>query len=82
MKPRLINALEAALYLGVCENTFRAYVRLGKLPRPIRLGKRRVYDLKKIDLALDKLSGIGTKHGIIDTAEDKRREIHELLSQD
>jgi len=64
INPRLINRKEAAQYLGVSPNTFDTYVRLGKFPKPMRLGKRKVWDLHKIDSVLDRMSGLESRDEI------------------
>jgi len=81
LPPRLISAKEAACYVGVSVNTFRSYVRLGRFPKPIQLGARKVYDKKKIDLTLDKLSGIQHDCGIIETSSTMKERIDARIKQ-
>ncbi|MCF6200197.1 MAG: hypothetical protein L3J67_12555 [Hyphomicrobiaceae bacterium] len=61
-EPRGINIDEAASYCGLSVSGFRAWVRRGKVPGPLP-GTHR-WDLRAIDMALDKLSGIEQKEQI------------------
>jgi predicted site-specific integrase-resolvase len=61
---RLASEKEAAEYIGVEVATFRAWVSSGRLPQPIAdCGK---YDLRAIDLAIDRISGIGGATNALD----------------
>jgi predicted site-specific integrase-resolvase len=61
---RLVNEKEAADAVGVDLATFRGWVECGKLPGPIPdCGK---FDLKAIDAALDRVSGIGSPTNALD----------------
>jgi hypothetical protein len=54
---RLVAEKEAAAAVGIELATFRAWVETGRLPKPLPdCGK---YDLKAIDAAIDKISGLG-----------------------
>lgn len=59
LKPRCVNRIDAARYLGVSANLFDKEVRSGLLPAPITIGRRRVWDLKLIDATIDQFSGSG-----------------------
>lgn len=48
---RGLSAAEAALYLGVGETLFRQLVTVGKMPRPRRIGTRRLWDIDSLDAA-------------------------------
>lgn len=62
--PRLLSEAQAAAYLGVSINTFRA--RVGdRWPEPIRDGRRKLFDRLALDRAVDGLSG-----AVIDTARE------------
>ena len=62
---RLASEKEAADYIGLEVATFRAWVSSGRLPQAIAdCGK---YDLKAIDLAIDRISGIGSATNALDT---------------
>ena len=58
LPPRGLSASEAAAYVGVSEDTFKAEVRAGNLPQPVRLGRRTVWDRVALDRAFDVLSKI------------------------
>jgi hypothetical protein len=63
-RPRLVAEQEAAASVGLELSTFRSWVATGKLPKPLPdCGK---YDLRAIDLALDRLSGIGSPQNALD----------------
>jgi hypothetical protein len=62
--PRLVDEKEAAAGTGLDLATFRAWVASGKLPKPIAdCGK---YDVKAIDAALDRVSGLGGSGNALD----------------
>jgi len=46
----------AALYIGVGTTTFDNLVEAGRMPKPIRVGKRVLWDRIKIDAAFADLS--------------------------
>jgi hypothetical protein len=61
---RLANEKEAAAAVGLDVATFRAWVSSGRLPGPIAdCGK---YDLKAIDAAIDRVSGLGSPNNALD----------------
>jgi hypothetical protein len=62
--PRLVPEKNAAAHYGLELATFRAWVASGRLPEPIP--DCGLYDLKAIDLALDRISGIGTPGNALD----------------
>ena len=67
---RLATEKEAADYIGLDLATFRAWVECGRLPKPIAdCGK---YDLKAIDLALDRISGLGSASNALDAWREQR----------
>jgi predicted DNA-binding transcriptional regulator AlpA len=49
--------VEAAAYIGVSAGTFDDMVADGRMPPPISIGARRVWDLRAIDKAFDALGG-------------------------
>lgn len=49
--PRGLCREDAALYIGVGTTTFDKLVEEGRMPKPIRLGKRVLWDRLKIDAA-------------------------------
>ncbi len=52
--PRGLNCALAAAYRGVCENTFRAMVEAGTMPKPETYGYRKIWDRFAIDRAWDR----------------------------
>ena len=63
--PRGLPLEEAAHYVGLSPNTFTEEVKSGRLPKPLRFGRRRIWDKKALDQALDHLSKLtnGNKEG-------------------
>lgn len=61
---RLVTEKEAAEAVGLDLATFRAWVSCGKLPAPIQDCGR--FDLKAIDVALDRISGLGGQTNALD----------------
>ncbi len=51
--PRGLNCELAAAYRGVCENTFRAMVEAGTMPKPESCGHRKIWDRHRIDKRMD-----------------------------
>jgi hypothetical protein len=61
---RLVTEKEAAEAIGLELATFRAWVELGRLPKAIPdCGK---FDLKAIDAAIDRISGLGGPSNALD----------------
>ena len=57
--PAGLSRCEAAAYVGVSPVAFDALVASGLLPPPLPLGiRRRIWNVRALDLALDKLAGI------------------------
>jgi excisionase family DNA binding protein len=53
---RALRRQEAAEYVGISERKFDELVADGRMPRPVRIGSRVVWDIRKIDLAFDDLA--------------------------
>ena len=67
---RLVSEQHAAQQIGLDLATFRAWVKCGRLPIPLPdCGK---YDLKAIDAALDRISGLGTASNALDAWRERR----------
>jgi excisionase family DNA binding protein len=67
--PRLATEKEAAEYLGLELATFRAWVECGRLPKPLPdAGK---YDLRALDAAVDRISGLGSPANALDAWRSK-----------
>jgi predicted DNA-binding transcriptional regulator AlpA len=61
---RLVTEKEAAEIVGLELATFRAWVSSGRLPQPIP--DCGTFDLKAIDAALDRISGLGSPINALD----------------
>jgi excisionase family DNA binding protein len=55
--PRGLSRTEAATYIGVSPSYFDQMVKDGRMPQPIRIGSRVVWDKWEIDEAFDALRG-------------------------
>lgn len=69
ISPRGLNVKQAAEYCGVSKNHL---LRHG--PPPTRIGERRVYDKKLLDMWLDRLGGIATRYDNENRLEAAARE--------
>ncbi|MEX2650316.1 MAG: hypothetical protein WD673_15005 [Alphaproteobacteria bacterium] len=56
--PRGLNRDQAARYVGLSMTTFNRFVVEGLLPGPLHFGRRRVWDRRALDEALDRMSGL------------------------
>jgi predicted DNA-binding transcriptional regulator AlpA len=54
---RGLHRVEAARYVGVSPTKFDELVKVGQMPGPKRIGTRRVWDVRALDLAFDALPG-------------------------
>jgi len=71
LKPRLITREAAAAYICVSANIFDQMVRAGCMPKPKRLGGRRIaWDVRELDLAIDLLPSDGNDLDIDETWRD------------
>lgn len=61
---RFVSESKGAEHLGLPLATFRHWVHIGKLPGPIP--DVCLYDLKALDAACDRLSGLGTAENALD----------------
>jgi hypothetical protein len=67
---RLASEQQAAQDIGLDVATFRAWVDCGRLPKPLPdCGK---FDLKAIDAALDRVSGLDTPANALDAWRERR----------
>jgi len=55
ISPRGLSRKEAANYIGVSPSLFDEMVRDGRMPRPIRINSRTVWDIRELDDAFDGL---------------------------
>lgn len=64
LPPRLINRDAAAAYACVSPTTFDELVSKGKMPKPrILTDKRRAWDVRELDQAIDRLPSEGETAG-------------------
>ena len=72
--PRLLNQQQAAAYLSVSTGTFVSELRAGIWPAPLQMPRprRKVWDIKALDAAVDRLSGFssGTLLEEVGTSQD------------
>ena len=68
--PRLVAEKEAAETVGLPLSTFKHWVQIGRLPKPLADCDK--YDLKAIDAALDKVSGLGGATNALDAWRGQR----------
>lgn len=54
---RGLSRVEAARYVGVSPATFDKMIASGEMPRPKRVGSRKIWDVRSVDLAFDALPG-------------------------
>jgi excisionase family DNA binding protein len=60
LAPRLVSRQAAAAYVCVSPNTFDEMIEDGRMPRPKMLGgKRRAWDIRELDAAIDRLPAQG-----------------------
>jgi predicted DNA-binding transcriptional regulator AlpA len=59
VQPRGLNREQAAAYIGVGLSKFDAMVEDGRMPKPKRVDRRKVWDIRALDLAFDDLPGDG-----------------------
>jgi hypothetical protein len=68
---RFICEAEAARQLGIPRSTFLNWVETGIFPKPIPdLG---LYDMKALDKACDRISGLGSAENALDAWRQRRR---------
>ncbi|WP_315701434.1 MULTISPECIES: hypothetical protein [unclassified Bradyrhizobium] len=71
LKPRLITREAAAAYICVSANVFDQMVRTGTMPRPKLLGgRRKAWDVRELDTAIDLLPSDGNDLGLDETWSD------------
>jgi hypothetical protein len=54
---RGLSREEAAMYIGVSVGKFGQMVADGRMPMPIQVDGRKIWDVRKLDLAFDALVG-------------------------
>lgn len=53
--PRGLSREEAARYVGVSASTFDKLIEDGRMPKPLRVGKRVIWDRLKVEAAFTEL---------------------------
>lgn len=66
--PRGLSREDAARYVGVGTSLFDAMVADGRMPKPVRIGKRVVWDRLKVDAAFADLGDAEAGDNAIDRA--------------
>jgi predicted DNA-binding transcriptional regulator AlpA len=57
IEPRSLSRTEAAEYIGVSPSLFDEMAKDGRMPSPIRINSRTVWDRKQLDEAFEALNG-------------------------
>ncbi|MGA8696282.1 MAG: hypothetical protein WB689_21055 [Xanthobacteraceae bacterium] len=71
LAPRLINREVAAAYVSVSPTKFDEMVMSGSMPKPKRLiGRRKAWDVRELDAAVDNLSDADNDNNDNDTWDD------------
>jgi predicted DNA-binding transcriptional regulator AlpA len=52
---RGLSREEAAMYIGISPNKFHELVADGRMPPPVKIDSRKVWDIRHLDLAFDAL---------------------------
>ncbi len=52
---RGLSVIDAATYVGVSRSKFLELVSDGRMPEPLRLDRRRIWDIRELDSAFDNL---------------------------
>jgi predicted DNA-binding transcriptional regulator AlpA len=55
---------EAAMYIGISAAKFDEMVADGRMPAPIKIDARKVWDIRSLDLAFDDLSKTNSWDGV------------------
>ena len=63
LPPRGLNRLQAAEYIGVSPSLFDQMVNDGRMPKPLKINTRSVWDLKSLDFAFERLNPVGDDDG-------------------
>ena len=57
LPPRGLSREEAAAYIGISVGKFDQMIKDGRMPKPIRIDGRKVWDRRALDNAFDVLNG-------------------------
>jgi hypothetical protein len=83
--PAGLTRCEAAAYVGVSPVAFDALVASGVMPPPLPLGiRRRVWNIRALDFALDKLAGIerSIQPEVVKSGQEAPNKLLEMLGHD
>lgn len=83
--PAGLSRSEAAAYVGVSSVAFDALVASGLMPPPLPLGiRRRVWNVRALDFALDKLAGIerSIQPEVVKSEQEAPNRLLEMLGDD
>jgi hypothetical protein len=83
--PAGLSRVEAAAYVGVSPVAFDALVAAGLMPPPLPLGiRRRVWNVRVLDSALDKLAGIerSIQPEVVKSGQEAPNRLLEMLGDD
>lgn len=70
ISPRVLELELAAAYVGLSADAFLGAVAAGRYPKPLADGRRRQWDRKALDAAIDRRSKIGTHSPRVETPDD------------
>ena len=59
LPPRGLSRLQAAAYIGISPTLFDELVRDGRMPHPVRINSRVLWDRLQLDAAFGALSDLG-----------------------
>jgi hypothetical protein len=83
--PAGLSRCEAAAYVGVSPVAFDALVASGLMPPPLPLGiRRKIWNVRALDLALDKLAGIerSMQPEVVAAGREAPNKLLEMLGDD
>lgn len=60
LMPRMLNLELAAAYVGLSAAAFRRSVDVGHYPAPLKDGRRKQWDRRALDVAVDQRSGLSS----------------------
>jgi predicted DNA-binding transcriptional regulator AlpA len=74
-RPRLLDLDLAAAYVGLSSAVFARRVAEGDYPKPLAYGSRRQWDVRALDAAIDRLSGLAASSPADESEEAIQRAI-------
>ena len=63
MIPLGLSRLVASSYVGVSPSTWDSMVDVGQMPKPKRIGRRRLWDRREVEEAFARLDAVGRDSG-------------------